>query len=220
MPLLLFPGVFINSFSGLLIPEFSSLQARNRKNGIHESISRILKFCFIFSFMIMGIFWCFSNQISLAVYHSLESSTYIKLLCPLVILMYMDKVVDSILKGLDKQVPVMMINIADLVITILFILILVPTKGLTGYIIALFASELFNGLASLILLIKTTKLKFPVSNWLLKPMLAVLFVNFAFTFMNPNEEVLSLVFNIFCYILLYIVSMILLKGFVKEDFKF
>ena len=40
--------------------------------------------------------------------------------------MYLDSIVDGILKGLDKQVSVMIINIIDLISSILLISFLLP----------------------------------------------------------------------------------------------
>ena len=69
----------------------------------------------IFSFFIIGIFLCFSKELSLLIYSNTEISKYIKILAPVIIFMYLDSIVDGILKGLDKQVSVMIINIIDLI---------------------------------------------------------------------------------------------------------
>ena len=58
--------------------------------------------------------------------------------------MYLDIVIDSILKGLDAQVSVMGINVFDCIISITFIYFFVPILGFSGYIISIFISEVFN----------------------------------------------------------------------------
>ena len=83
------------------------------------------------------------------IYKSIEASYYIKLLAPLAIFIYVDTVVDSILRGLDSQVNVMLINILDLVISTSFIFFCVPKLGLTGYIISIYISEVINFTLSL-----------------------------------------------------------------------
>ena len=67
-----------------------------------------------------------------------------RILSPLIVIMYMDIVVDSILKGLDAQVDVMIINIFDCLISIAFIYFLVPILGFSGYIISIFISEVID----------------------------------------------------------------------------
>ena len=58
--------------------------------------------------------------------------------------MYLDIVIDSILKGLDAQVDVMVVNIFDCLISIAFIYFLVPILGFSGYIISIFISEVID----------------------------------------------------------------------------
>ena len=50
----------------------------------------------------------------------------------------------GILKGLDAQVDVMIINIFDCLISITFIYFLVPFLGFSGYIISIFISEIID----------------------------------------------------------------------------
>ena len=56
----------------------------------------------------------------------------------------MDSVIDSLLKSLNLQVYVMIINIFDLLISILFIKFLIPQFGINSYIFILYFSEIFN----------------------------------------------------------------------------
>ena len=58
--------------------------------------------------------------------------------------MYLDIVIDSILKGLDAQVSVMGINVFDCTVSIAFIYFLVPILGFSGYIISIFISEIID----------------------------------------------------------------------------
>ena len=88
MPLIMFPCSFISSFSSLLIPEFSYMNAKCETQKMNFILNRILKLCFIFSFLIMGIFWCFSEELNNIIYPNIDISFYIKLLCPLIVLMY------------------------------------------------------------------------------------------------------------------------------------
>lgn len=218
MPLIMFPCTFIYSFSSLLIPEFSYLNAKKNYGKINFAIDKILKFCFIFSFLIMGIFWCFSKELSTNIYNETSVAGFIKILSPLIVLMYVDNIVDSILKGLDKQVSVMGINILDLVTSISFIYYLLPIKGINGYIIVLFISEFLNGVLSLILLIKETKLRINFTNWFFKPILSIFIVNIIFKNYNCNS-IFDLIIQIFIFCICYFLCIFLFKGLVKEDLK-
>lgn len=219
MPLIMFPCTFIASFSMLLIPEFSFLNAKRNYEKINFAICKILKFCFIFSFLIMGIFWCFSDELSLYIYNKESISVFIKVLSPLIVLMYVDNIVDGILKGLDKQVSVMGINILDLLTSVTLIYFLLPIQGIKGYISVLFVSEILNGFISLGLLIKETKVKIDFVNWVFKPGLAIILLNFIIRNFYCNS-IFELIIQILLFIVFYFIVITLFKGIVKSDLKF
>ena len=101
----------------------------------------------------------FANQISLMIFKNIECGKYIKILAPLILFMYPDNILDSMLKGLNKQFGVMICNILDLILTICILYFLVPSLGLTGYLFAIMISEVFNFCVSYIQLYKTTGFK-------------------------------------------------------------
>lgn len=74
--------------------------------------------------------------------------------------MYIDNIIDNMLKGLNQQFKVMVCNIIDLIISISILYILLPKIGITGFIIAIYVSEIFNFTVSYITLKKTTGFKF------------------------------------------------------------
>lgn len=172
-PLILFPNILIMSFSELLIPEFSYYNAKNEQEKLNKMLNLIFKYTFIFAICIIGIFLCFSELFSILLYNNLEISKYIKILCPLILFMYVDTIVDGILKGLDKQVTVMGINILDLITSITLIYFLLPIKGISGYITVIFVSEILNFTLSLNKLIKTTNLKIDYKHWIIIPIISI-----------------------------------------------
>lgn len=161
MSLLMFPNVFITSFSNLLIPEFTSLNAKQYKKRILDICKKVFFLTSIFSICISIIFFLFANQISLMVFKNIECGKYIKILSPLILFMYPDNILDSMLKGLNKQFGVMVCNILDLILTICILYFLVPYLGLTGYLLAIMISEIFNFCVSYFQLYKATGFKIP-----------------------------------------------------------
>ena len=144
MPIIMFPMILITSFSSLLVPEFSRYYAQQKYKKI-RSVSSILLICtLIFSIFICILIFVFSNKLSNLIYHKTEIAKYLRILSPLIVIMYLDIVIDSILKGLDAQVSVMSINVFDCTINIAFIYFLVPILGFSGYIISIFISEVIN----------------------------------------------------------------------------
>lgn len=220
MPLLMFSNVFIMSFSNLLIPEFSTYLAQNNQRAIHFICDKIFRLTSIFSILIASIFVLFSNDISLLAYQNLESSLFLKILAPLVFFMYLDSVIDSILKGLNKQFAVMCCNVLDLTITILFIYFLLPILGIYGYLVSIFISELLNFFVSFIQLLKYTKLKINWSDWLIKPMISLslsfsLFIFLPKTF--TSNLILNVILRMVLFISIYLSCCFLLKIIQKKD---
>lgn len=162
MGVLLFPNVFIASFSNLLIPEFSSLMAKQYKKRILEVCQKVFWATSLFSIAITLIFFFFANEISLMVFKNLACAKYIKILSPLILFMYTDNIIDSMLKGLNKQFGVMVCNILDLALMIGILYFLLPSFGLEGYLLAIIISEVFNFCASFFLLYHTTGFKMPL----------------------------------------------------------
>ena len=144
MPIIMFPVILITSFSGLLIPEFSRYYVEKKHKKI-KSISALILILTLFFSIIVAIFiFVFSDKLSTIIYKKLEIAKYLRILSPLIIVMYLDIVIDSILKGLDAQVSVMAINVFDCVVSIAFIYFLVPILGFSGYIISIFISEVID----------------------------------------------------------------------------
>ena len=109
------------------------------------------------------IFFFFANEISLMIFQNLSCAKYIKILSPLILFMYPDNIVDSMLKGLNQQFGVMVCNILDLVLTITALYFLLPSFGLTGYLLAIMISEVFNFCVSFFQLHRATGFKLPFS---------------------------------------------------------
>ena len=153
MPVIMFPSVFINCFANLLVPEFSRYYVKKDSKRIKQMSTFILISTFVFSILVCCIIYFFATPICETLYKQADISQYVKILSFLIPCIYLDLVIDNILKGLDAQVSVVFINIADCLITISFIYFVVPSLGFLGYIISIFVSEIFNVVISLVRLL-------------------------------------------------------------------
>ena len=116
---------------------------------------------------------------------------------------YFDVIVDGLLKGLDKQVAVVNINIIDSLFTICLICTLIPAFGMAGYIAVFFASEIFNAFLSIRTLLKTTACHFNFTNWIIKPIIVA---------------AIALIFNnVFVFLAVFIALLFATKSITRED---
>ena len=218
MPVVIFPTVLINSYSMLLIPEFSTYVAQKNYKAINYISNKIFKFTCAFSICICSIFLFFSNELGLAIYNNIEIGYYFKIFAPLIFFMYMDNVIDCILKGLNKQFGVMCCNILDLSVTTCFIYFLLPVMGIAGYVVSIFISELLNFCVSLFQMIKYSKLKLNFLDWILIPMVCSL-ISYFFTsifYFNQVNLIFNLIMNILIFLFFYIAVFFIVNKFVKK----
>lgn len=149
MPIVLFPATFLTAVSGLLIPEFSRYYVKKDYVKIKKYSDKLIIGSFLFALFLTFLYVIFGNTLGEVIYHDAQIGIYIKMFAPLIPFMYVDIVVDNILKGLDAQVNVLFINIVDLLVSISFIFFFVPVFGIKGFIASIFASEILNFILSL-----------------------------------------------------------------------
>lgn len=219
MPVINFPIVFMSSYSMLLIPEFSTYLAQKNYKAINFISNKIFRLTSAFSFCICSIFLFFSNELGLVIYNNLEAGFYFKILAPLIFFMYMDNIIDSILKGLNKQFGVMCCNILDLSITICFIYFLLPIYGINGYIISIFISEILNFFVSLFQMIKYSKMKLNIIDWIIIPIICsiISYLILCIIHFNLIDLKLNLLCNILLFIFIYLANFIFLNTIQKKE---
>lgn len=130
MPIIVFPNVIFSSISSLFVPEFAAYNAQNRQKAIKKVTSVILKISTSICILISIFLFLFANNLGQWIYKDATISNYIKLLAPLAIFILLDCVVDNILKGLDAQNDVMVINIFDTLMDVILIYTIVPKLGI------------------------------------------------------------------------------------------
>ena len=174
LPIIMFPYALLSPFCTLLVPEIAGRRAAGDKRGINRVSSSAFGAVMIFGIGIAGIMICWSYELGGVIYHSAEAGRYIKLLAPLVPVMYLDTVTDSILKGMDEQLYTMRINIADAALSVMIVFLLVPRIGIYGYIIEIFFCELLNASFSVWKLISIVKVRTALIRRGLLPLVSVI----------------------------------------------
>ena len=209
MPVIMFANVLIGSFSGLLVPEFSRLLAGKNYNRLKTVCDTIFKITFIFSICITAIFIIFANELSLMIYQSIEAGKWIRILSPIIFFIYIDNIIDNMLKGINEQVSVMICNIIDLLVTISIIFFIVPMMGMYGYILSIFVSELLNFTISSIQLKKKINYSINWRKFILRPVLSCLVSYLFIKILNIQFSSFSLstIIQIALFVLLYLCFM-------------
>ncbi len=148
LPLVLYPASLTSSFASLLVPELAESEARGEIKHISRAANKAIFVTFAFAACVSGVMISYSGALGRIVYSSSEAGKYIRLLAPIIPIMYLDTVVDSMLKGLGYQVYTMTVNIIDAAISVIGVITLIPRLGILGYVILISVSEIVNASAS------------------------------------------------------------------------
>ncbi len=160
MPVLLYPSAVLSSLSSLLVPDLAKRNEIGDINGIKASVKRNLKRTVIFSIICSVFFFIFALAISKAIYKTNEAAEYIRILSPLIPIMYTDIITDGMLKGLDQQIYSMRYNIIDSALCVILVYFLLPVYEIKGYIFILYISEIINFAFSINRLISVSELRY------------------------------------------------------------
>ena len=173
LPVLLYPNAILASFAGLLIPEVTQQQSSGNRTEIRYITGRVYQMSLLFSIGVSGIMLCLSGELGSVLYNSAEVAEYIRLLAPLIPIMYLDTATDAMLKGLGQQVYSMNVNIIDAFISVLCVAVLVPQMGILACIVTIYVTEILNAALSIVRLLKITGYSPSVFVLVLRPLFCI-----------------------------------------------
>lgn len=162
LPAILFPSCIMAAIAELIIPELTEAQVRQDEEGIKQTVASLFRMSLLFSSAVALFLFLFADMLGYVIYNSGEAGYYIRLLSPLVPIMYTDMTVDGCLKGLGQQVWSMGINILDALMGLLLVWWLLPRYALSAYIGIIYFGEVFNFILSVFRLRQTGSLSFKV----------------------------------------------------------
>ncbi len=172
MPVIMFPYAVIGPFSSLLVPELSESRARGQTARIRHIADCVFRVTLLFGVGVSGIMVSFSHELGELLYHSEEAGYYIRMLAPVIPVMYLDTAVDSMLKGLGEQLFCMRVNIADAALSVAMVWFLVPRLGVAGYAATVVITEVFNASVSIWKLLTVADVKPRLLSWTMRPVIA------------------------------------------------
>ncbi len=148
LPLLIYPMSPLSSFASLLVPEFAASSAASDRARLKRMADEALNTTLIYASICAVAIFSFSEELGYVIYNSHGAGRYIRMLAPVVPIMYLDHTADSMLKGIGEQVYSMWVNIADSVLSIVLVFVLIPIFGISGYAAVIVIMEACNFLMS------------------------------------------------------------------------
>lgn len=144
LPVIMFPYAFLSPYCSMIVPDIAEKKAAGDSAAVARITRRSLFFVCAFGVGCAAVLLTCADILGSVVYESEYASEYIRLLSPLIPIMYADTLTDSILKGMDEQLYSMRVNIADSLLGVLLALTTVPLFGVKGYILNIFICEIVN----------------------------------------------------------------------------
>lgn len=156
-PVLMFPAAALYSVADLLVPELSRCRAMGRNLRIVDLTDKCLRLCILFASAVAGVLFLNAEQLGLRLYGSIDAGKYLKIFAPMVLMLYLDAIVDGMLKGLAEQVSCVRYNTLTSLLDVVFLLVLLPRWGLWGYVLSFFLTHAVNLYLSLRRLLTVTR---------------------------------------------------------------
>lgn len=144
LPVIFFPSCITAAAAELIVPELTAAQVRRDRGEIRRTTRALLCLSVLFSLAVGLFLFVCADALGMLIYDSRDAGRYIRILAPLVPVMYTDMSVDGCLKGLGQQVWSMGVNILDALLGLLLTWQLLPRYALSAYIGIIYATELFN----------------------------------------------------------------------------
>lgn len=144
MPIISFPACLLMALSELIVPELTEAQMRGENSKIKKTVKDLIKKGLGYSLAAALLIFTFADILGTVIYHSPEVGRFLKLLAPLIPIMYTDMLVDGCLKGLGQQMWNMGINILDSLLGVILVWTLLPKGALSAYIGIIYFNECLN----------------------------------------------------------------------------
>lgn len=227
MPVVLLPCALLSSFAGLIIPELTESHVRGEGTRIHHIMQKGVCYALLFSVGVAGIILCFSYELGMLLYHSEQAAEYIRLMAPLIPVMYLDNTIDAMLKGMGEQLYSMKVNIFDSSLSVILVWLLLPRLGIFGYVITIYVTEMLNAALSIVRLLNISNIRPNLRAWVLQPLLCALIATCIVrllsgvlpAFSTSPIDVGRLILHVALSIIIYVLSLWLLGSIQRQDVK-
>lgn len=178
IPFIMFPTALTNALAVLLLPTISEAQAIGNDKLIGRTTAISIKYSLIIGIISTGLFIIFGRDLGYAVFHNKDAGAYLVILAWLCPFLYLTTTLSSIINGLGKATITFVNSVIGTLCKILLIVLLIPIKGITGYLIALLIGQLIVTALDTIAVIRYVRFDLDSVNSIVKPGIVVAFTGY------------------------------------------
>lgn len=144
LPLLFFPFSVLGALSGLLMPEITRAHTKGDTAALRRLIFTMLRITGAFSLLAGAGFVVFGAPLAQLVYRDAAVGRYVQILGFIAPFMYLESMVDGVLKGLGEQLATFRYSLLDSAYRIAAICLIVPQYGIDGFLVIMAGSNLLT----------------------------------------------------------------------------
>ena len=144
LPLLFFPFSVLGALSGLLMPEITRAHTRGDLPAMRRLIFTMLRLTGAFSLAAGAGFVVFGAPLAQLVYRDADVGRMVQVLGFVAPFMYLESMVDGVLKGLGEQLATFRYSLLDSAFRIAAICLIVPRYGMAGFLGVMVGSNLLT----------------------------------------------------------------------------
>lgn len=156
-PVMMFPSTVLFAVSDLLVPELARANAESNQERIDHLIATCLRMGLLYAGVVAGLLFVLSKPLGMLIYQSNDAGTYLQIFAPMVLMLYMDCIVDGMHKGMGQQVYCVKVNTLTSFLDVVFLFLLLPKYGITGYFISFLVTHAINFYLSIRKLLQLAK---------------------------------------------------------------
>ncbi|MCR4644137.1 MAG: oligosaccharide flippase family protein [Oscillospiraceae bacterium] len=156
LPTLFFPSTVLCSLAGILITETAREKAAGRSARITRLTETAVRKTIVFAVFVTAILMLVGRQLGELLGGGDVAGKMIVLLAPVVPFIYLEIVLESIIKGIGEQVFSSVNYLCEYIIRISFVLLFIPVFGFYGIVISYYASNVCGNLSRIVCIIRKT----------------------------------------------------------------
>ncbi len=160
IPVLFFPSTVLVSLSGILVTETARENASGGRVRITCMAEKTIRQTIVFAVFVTEILILFGDEIGILLGGGETAGNTIVLIAPVVPFIYLEIVLESIIKGTGAQAFSSLNYLAEYIVRISCVLIFIPVMGFYGIVLSYYASNLFGNISRLVHVMKHTGMEF------------------------------------------------------------
>ncbi len=156
IPTIFFPSVVLCSLSGIIVTESARASAAGNRERLKSLTQRIIRYTLIYAAASSAILIRFGKPLGVLLGGGETGGKMIAAIAPVVPFIYLEIVLEALIKGMGLQGFSSLNYLAEYVIRISIVLILVPRCGFVGIAVSYYASNIFGNVNRLVKLLRHT----------------------------------------------------------------